>query len=100
MISVAKGATAASTPVLARALGVAALAAIGVGAAEVAMPVAAEDGTSLVAESPEEITVTARRREETAQDVPIPVSVLSGELVNDTGSFNVNRVKELIPTVQ
>ena len=100
MISVAKGATAASTPVLARALAIAVLAAIGVGAAEVAMPVAAEDGTSLAAEAPEEITVTARRREETAQDVPIPVSVLSGELVNDTGSFNVNRVKELIPTVQ
>ena len=62
MISVAKGATAASTPVLARALAIAALAAIGVGAAEVAMPVAAEDGTSLAAEAPEEITVTARRR--------------------------------------
>jgi iron complex outermembrane receptor protein len=44
--------------------------------------------------------VTARRREESAQDVPIPVSVVGGELIGDAGAFNVNRVKELIPTVQ
>jgi len=48
----------------------------------------------------EGVVVTARRVEEAVQEVPIPVSVLSGELVSSAGAFNVNRVKELIPTVQ
>src|SRR5688572_30382853 len=48
----------------------------------------------------DEITVTARRREETAQTVPIPISVVSGALLEDAGAFNVNRLKELIPSVQ
>ena len=75
------------------------LTAIGVGAAEIQAPAAAqEDGSS--AGPIEEITVSARRREEAAQDVPIPVSVVSGQLVGDAGAFNVNRLKELIPTVQ
>jgi iron complex outermembrane receptor protein len=48
----------------------------------------------------EGIIVTARRIEETVQDVPIPVSVVTGNLVADAGAFNVNRLKELVPTVQ
>lgn len=48
----------------------------------------------------EEIVVTARRRTETAQDVPIPVSVIGGSLVTEAGAFNVNRIKELVPSVQ
>ncbi len=48
----------------------------------------------------EEIQITSRRRAELAQQVPIPVTVVSGELVADTGAFNVNRIKELIPSVQ
>ena len=48
----------------------------------------------------EGVVVTARRVEEVAQEVPIPVSVVSGELVADAGAFNVNRLKEMIPTVQ
>ena len=48
----------------------------------------------------ESVVVTARRLEETAQDVPIPLSVVGGRLASDTGSFNVNRLKELVPTVQ
>jgi iron complex outermembrane receptor protein len=47
-----------------------------------------------------EVVVTARRRSETAQQVPIPISVIGGDLVEDAGAFNVNRVKELVPTVQ
>src|SRR4029079_17838815 len=46
------------------------------------------------------VVVTARRFEEVAQEVPIPVSVVNGQMVATTGSFNVNRLKELIPTVQ
>jgi iron complex outermembrane receptor protein len=48
----------------------------------------------------DEIVITSRRREEIAQEVPIPVTVVSGDLVADTGGFNVNRIKELIPSVQ
>lgn len=48
----------------------------------------------------EEIVVTSRRREETAQSVPIPISVISGNLIDDAGAFNVNRVKEYVPSVQ
>jgi iron complex outermembrane recepter protein len=47
-----------------------------------------------------EVVVTARRRSETVQQIPIPISVIGGELLEDAGAFNVNRVKELVPTVQ
>jgi iron complex outermembrane receptor protein len=46
------------------------------------------------------VVVTARRVEELAQEVPIPVSVVRGDLVADAGAFNVNRLKEMLPTVQ
>src|SRR5262249_7442282 len=46
------------------------------------------------------VVVTARRVEEAAQDVPIPVSVIDGGLVENAGAFNVNRLKEMLPTVQ
>jgi iron complex outermembrane receptor protein len=48
----------------------------------------------------ESVVVTARRVEEAAQDVPIPMSVLKGDVVADAGAFNVNRMKEMLPTVQ
>ena len=47
-----------------------------------------------------EVVITARRRKEVAQKVPIAISVLSGEAVDQSGAFNVNRLKELIPSVQ
>jgi iron complex outermembrane receptor protein len=46
------------------------------------------------------VTVTARRVEEELQDVPIPVSVVTGEVIEKAAAFNINRIKELIPTVQ
>ena len=51
-------------------------------------------------ESLEQVTVTSRRRKEILQDVPIPVSTLRGAALEDAGAFNVNRLKELVPTVQ
>jgi iron complex outermembrane receptor protein len=48
----------------------------------------------------ETVVVTSRRREETAQNVPIPITVVSGANIDQAGAFNVNRVKELIPSVQ
>lgn len=47
-----------------------------------------------------EILITARRRTEDIQRVPIPISVVAGEKAEEAGAFNVNRVKELVPTVQ
>ncbi|MGF1637644.1 MAG: TonB-dependent receptor [Cyclobacteriaceae bacterium] len=48
----------------------------------------------------EEIIVTSRRRKEEIQEVPIPISVVSGAVIDNAGAFNVNRLKELVPTVQ
>ena len=48
----------------------------------------------------EGVVVTARRVEEAAQEVPIPLSVIDRHLAENAGAFNVNRLKELIPTVQ
>jgi iron complex outermembrane receptor protein len=62
--------------------------------------VAAADFTLEPARLSEAVVVTARRVEETVQEVPIPVSVVSGHLMADAGAFNVNRLKEMIPTVQ
>jgi iron complex outermembrane receptor protein len=100
MSSIVKGTAASRAPVLTKVLSVAALTAIGVGAAEIQAPAAAQEDGSSAASPIEEVTVTARRREEAAQDVPIPVSVVSGQLISDVGAFNVNRIKELVPTVQ
>lgn len=47
-----------------------------------------------------EVSVTARRRNEKIQSVPIAISVVRGSAIEETGAFNVNRVKELIPSVQ
>ncbi|ASZ12177.1 TonB-dependent receptor [Chitinophaga pendula] len=47
-----------------------------------------------------EVSVTARRRNEKIQHVPIAISVVRGSVIEDAGAFNVNRVKELIPSVQ
>lgn len=51
-------------------------------------------------DAPEEIIVTARRRNETAQDIPIAVSVVGGDQIDNTGSFNVGRLQQLTPTLQ
>lgn len=47
-----------------------------------------------------DVVVTSRRRQESVQDIPIPISVIRGVTVEDQGAFNVNRLKELVPTVQ
>jgi iron complex outermembrane receptor protein len=46
------------------------------------------------------IIITARRRREVLQDVPIPISVIGGKQIDEADDFNVNRVKELVPSVQ
>jgi iron complex outermembrane receptor protein len=46
------------------------------------------------------IVVTSRRRSERLQDVPIPVSVIGGPRLDNAGAYNVNLVKNYIPSMQ
>jgi iron complex outermembrane recepter protein len=48
----------------------------------------------------DEIFVTARRRQETSQEVPLAISVIGGDHIDNTGSFNVGRLQQLTPTLQ
>jgi iron complex outermembrane recepter protein len=48
----------------------------------------------------DDVTISSRRRQESAQDVPIPITVIGGTRAEDAGAFTVNRLKELVPTVQ
>lgn len=52
------------------------------------------------AASLKDVTVTARRRSEEVQEIPIPIAVIGAKELDNSTSFNVNRVKELVPSVQ
>jgi iron complex outermembrane recepter protein len=74
--------------------------AVGTAIGAIATPSAAQPGIEVPA-GVEVVSVTgARRREEAAQDVPIPISSISGDLLVDTGTFNVGRLQNIVPTVQ
>ena len=47
-----------------------------------------------------DIIVTARRREESVQDVPIALTVINEELLERTGAYNVSQISQVAPTVQ
>lgn len=47
-----------------------------------------------------EILVTARRREERVQEVPLAISVLTGESLAESGAFNVSRIQQSQPALQ
>lgn len=61
-------------------------------AADAAVVEAAPDGG--------EILVTARRRSENVQDVPVAISVIGGDTLAAKGVFNVNRLTQLQPSLQ
>ncbi len=61
-----------------------------------AMPVLAQDGAG---GGLEEIVVTAERREQNLQDIPISATVLSGEQLNQRGVVNLNDVQQVAPSV-
>ena len=56
---------------------------------------APEEGAQVI----EEITVTARRREETVQDVPIPVTALAGEALKDRSADDLTDLTRLTPNM-
>jgi len=75
-------------------------------AAILSAPAAAQDSaadTETTAEQESgsnDIIVTARRRLESAQDIPLAVTVIGGQQIADTGAFNVGRLQQLAPTLQ
>lgn len=81
------------------------------GVALFASPVFAEETASVAAEAPTQaqdqeynrgdvIIVTARRRQETAQAVPLAISVVKADSIESTGNFNVAKLPQLAPTLQ
>jgi len=46
------------------------------------------------------IIVTARRREEDVQDVPVALSVVDANTLEQTGSFTLGQVQQLVPSIQ
>jgi iron complex outermembrane receptor protein len=47
----------------------------------------------------QEITVTARRREESIQDVPIAVTAISGAALERTGAADIGELAQVVPSV-
>ena len=46
----------------------------------------------------ESVTVSARRREENVQDVPIPIAVLGGDELESTGQFRLEDLNQHLPS--
>jgi iron complex outermembrane receptor protein len=68
-------------------------------AALASAPVAHSQEAADTAGSLEEIIVTAQKREQNLQDVPIAVSVLSGNALDSTGGFNAESLRQLVPSL-
>jgi len=57
-------------------------------------PAAQDDGAHL-----KTVTVTARRREESAQDVPTPISTLDGSTLESQHVYRIQDLQQLVPSV-
>ncbi|TRO94305.1 TonB-dependent receptor [Glycocaulis profundi] len=68
----------------------------------VAAPALAQETTADAGRATEIITVTARRREESLQDVPVAVSALGAQRLEETGALDITDLGEQTPnaTVQ
>ncbi len=73
--------------------------ALGTALCGTAMADAAAEGAS-ASGTLESIVVTARRREEQVQDVPLAISVVNASTLEKTGTFNVGKLSQLQPSVQ
>ena len=56
-------------------------------------------GQEVDAEAHEELIVTARRREESAQDVPIPLTAMSEEMLRDRGIHDLRELTNVTPNL-
>jgi iron complex outermembrane receptor protein len=78
--------------------------------AQAADPASASSDTAPVAGVPDaadaepaadgDVVVTARRREERAQDVPIALSVVNAQQLGVRGDFRLDQVQQLVPSLQ
>jgi|CXWL01.1.fsa_nt_gi iron complex outermembrane receptor protein len=67
--------------------------------APVATAAAEEADEAPVAGGQEEIVVTARKREENVQDVPVAVSVLTGAAMEDKGASDITELQAEVPNL-
>lgn len=70
------------------------------GAADPIARAPATDSATSADDAGRDIVVTARRREERAQDVPIALSVIGSETLEKTGDFTLGQVQQLVPSLQ
>ncbi len=63
-------------------------------------PAPEEGKLGAAAQGGAEVVVTARRRSESVQRVPIAISVIGGTVLAETGTYNVNRLTQLQPSLQ
>ncbi|QQV75922.1 TonB-dependent receptor [Sphingomonas aliaeris] len=63
-------------------------------------PAPVSEPTPTGQETSGDVVVTARRRVERVQDVPIAMSVIGGEDIEKTGAFTVNRLQQQQPSLQ
>lgn len=69
-------------------------------AADTTPPEAAPTGkTSADSSQLETVTVTTRRREESSQDVPTPMSVISGQALETQRVYRIQDLQQLVPSV-
>ena len=69
---------------------------VGFGLAE---PAEAADQARAGSSILEEVVVTARRRAETAQDVPIPISALSSDQLRERGITEIKNIEQITPNL-
>jgi iron complex outermembrane recepter protein len=71
-------------------------------APEVSVPAAQEPSASVEAEPSDSgaIVVTARRRQENVQQIPIAVSVVDSVRLDAQGTYNINKLTQIQPTLQ
>ncbi|MFO0335935.1 MAG: TonB-dependent receptor [Pseudomonadota bacterium] len=81
----------------ARALALAVAGVLATGAASAQQAPAGSDTGGM--ENLGEIVVTAQKREQRLQEVPIAISVVSGDVVDKMGGFNAESLKTLVPSL-
>jgi iron complex outermembrane recepter protein len=62
-------------------------------------PAFAQDTTPAADDAPAEIVVTAQKRTERLQDVPVAVSVISGVALANQGGVNIENAQYLVPSL-
>jgi iron complex outermembrane receptor protein len=60
---------------------------------------AAADDPAAMPEETDEITVTARKREENLQEIPLAVSVVTGEALVDVGALDISDLQSSVPNL-